>query len=286
MANPVPANEFDVQYQQILKKILKHGYEEMNERTGHVCKSLPGQTMQFDLEKGFPLLTLRKIPLKVFIAEQVWFLMGGRDLKFLQKFTKIWDDFAEENNCVESAYGYRWRKHFGRDQIAGLVQLLKNDPSSRHGVILMWDAADDGLANGTAKKNVPCPYTFTVQIIGGRLHLHLVIRSNDMMLGNPHDTAGFAFLAHVLAQKIGVGVGLLTISISNAHIYDIHFDQAQQIVDRECASGPIKFSCPVDAFDRAMSGDGPAETLVGEAWEQLKNEYHPQDSLGRMEIVL
>ncbi len=276
-------NEFDQQYSALLNEILEHGYEEKNIRTGHVCKSLPGMTMKYDLSKGFPLLTLRRIPLKVFIAEQIWFLMGNKNLRFLQTFTKIWDDFAEENNCVESAYGYRWRKHFGRDQIGGLVKLLKEDPTSRHGVILMWDPADDGLAGGTKKKNVPCPYTFTVQIIGGKLSLHLVIRSNDMMLGNPHDVAGFALLAYMLAQKLNVPVGHLTTSISNAHIYDIHFDQAKEICAREVDHKPIQFECPVNAFDRAEEGD---ELLVQEIFEQLKSQYTPQESVGKMSIVL
>ncbi len=276
-------NEFDEQYKRLLQMILEHGIEEKNERTGHICKSLPGMTMKFDVGAGFPLLTLRKIPLKVFIAEQMWFLMGQKNLAFLQRFTKIWDEFAEENNCVESAYGYRWRKHFGRDQIDGLVQLLEKDPSSRHGVILMWDPADDGLANGIKKKNVPCPYTFTVQIMGGRLCLHLIIRSNDMMLGNPHDVSGFAFLMHMLAQRLNVGLGSLTISISNAHIYDIHFDQAQAIVDREVTHEPIQFKCPDKAFERAEDGD---ETLVEEVFTELKNNIHPQESVGKMKIVL
>lgn len=276
-------NAFDVQYAEILKILLETGIEEKNERTGHVCKSLPGMTMKFNLSEGFPLLTLRKIPLKVFIAEQVWFLMGEQDLEWLQQFTKIWDDFAEENNCVESAYGFRWREHFGRDQIDGLVQLLKEDPTSRHGVILMWDAADDGLSSGTKKKNVPCPYTFTVQIIGGKLCLHLVLRSNDMMLGNPHDTSGFALLAHFLAEKLGVTPGWLTVSISNAHIYDIHFEKAQEIVNRTVTHKSIMFDCPKGAFDRAENGD---ETLVAEIFEQFKSLYDPQESVGKMNIVL
>lgn len=276
-------NQFDIQYQQLLSEIMTKGVEDKNERTGHVCKSIPGMTMRYDLSKGFPLLSLRRIPLKVFIAEQVWFLMAEKNLEWLQQFTKIWDDFAEENNCVEAAYGYRWRKHFGRDQIGGLVQLLTEDKTSRHGVILMWDPADDGLATGTKKKNVPCPYTFTVQVIGGKLCLHLVIRSNDMMLGNPHDVGGFALLAHILAQKIGVGVGTLTVSISNAHVYDIHFENAQTIIDRECTHEAIHFVCPENAFDRAEQGD---ETLVQEIFEQLKGLYSPQESLGRMNIVL
>ena len=103
---------------------------------------------------------------------------------------------------MASAYGYRWRTHFGRDQIGELIELLETDPTSRHGVILMWDPSDDGLAQGTKKKNIPCPYTFTVQIIGGRLHLHLILRSNDMMLGNPHDVSGFAILLHFLAYCV------------------------------------------------------------------------------------
>jgi len=276
-------NEFDEQYKRLLKTILDHGIEEKNERTGHVCKSLPGMTMKFNVGQGFPLLTLRKIPLKVFIAEQMWFLMGQKNLAFLQRFTKIWDEFAEENNCVESAYGYRWRKHFGRDQIEGLVQLLEKDPSSRHGVILMWDPADDGLANGIKKKNVPCPYTFTVQIMGGRLCLHLIIRSNDMMLGNPHDVSGFAFLMHMLAQRLNVGLGSLTISISNAHIYDIHFEQAQELVNREVTHEAIPFKCPENAFKRAEDGD---ETLVEEVFAELKSHIDPQESVGKMSIVL
>lgn len=276
-------NEFDAQYQKILRNILEHGFEEKNERTGHVCKSLPGQTMQFDLAKGFPLLSLRKIPLKVFIAEQIWFLMGEKEISWLQQFTRIWDDFTEEDNTLSSAYGYRWRKHFGRDQIDGLINLLQNDPTSRHGVIMMWDPADDGLANGTAKKNVPCPYSFTVQIIGGKLCLHLIIRSNDMILGNPHDTAGFALVAYFLAQKLGVSVGTMTVSISNAHIYDIHFENAEEICNRELLHEEISFSAPENAFDRAESGD---TELVQEVFESLKSQYFPQPSLGRMQIVL
>ena len=273
---------FDQQYQQILKNIMEHGFADKNERTGHICKSLPGQTMQFDLAEGFPLLTLRKIPLKLFVAEQVWFLTGAKKLDFLQKFTRIWDDFAEPDNTISSAYGFRWRKHFGRDQIGMLISLLQKDPTSRHGVVLMWDPADDGLG-GTAKKNVPCPYTFTVQIIGGKLCLHLIIRSNDMMLGNPHDVAGFALLAHIFAEKLKIPVGILTVSISNAHIYDIHFDQAKEIISREILHPQIKFNCPKNAFDRAEKGD---EELVQEIFRQLKDQYSPQESLGRMKIVL
>lgn len=274
---------FDHQYQHILKNILEKGFTEKNRRTGAVCHSLPGQTMQFDLEKGFPLLTLRKIPLKVFIAEQIWFLMGGKKLDFLQKFTKIWDDFAEKDNTIESAYGHRWRAHFGRDQISGLIELLEKDPSSRHGVVMMWDPADDGLSSGTKKKNVPCPFTFTVQIFENRLCLHLIIRSNDMMLGSPHDTAGFALLAYIFAEKLNVRPGIFTVSISNAHIYALHREKAEEIVGRTPNHALVPFTCPQNAFARAEKGD---EALVEEIFTLLKEKYAPQESLGRMKIVL
>lgn len=273
---------FDKQYQDILKNIMENGVEEKNERTGHFCKSLPGQTMQFNLSEGFPILTLRKIPLKLFVAEQIWFLTGEKDLTFLQNFTRIWDDFSEDDNTISSAYGFRWRKHFGRDQVGMLIDLLKKDHSSRHGVVLMWDPAGDGLG-GEAKKNVPCPYTFTVQIIGGKLCLHLIIRSNDMMLGNPHDVAGFSLLVYIFAEKLSVPVGTLTVSISNAHVYDTHFDQAREIISREISHNQIKFECPRNSFDRAEKGD---TELVQEIFQQLKSQYSPQESLGRMKIVL
>jgi thymidylate synthase len=278
-------NDFDLQYRQILQDILAHGFSEKNERTGEICHSLPGVTMRFDLLEGFPLLSLRKIPLKVFIAEQVWFLMGEKDISWLQQFTKIWDDFAEDRDGVqeiEAAYGYRWRRHFGRDQIDKLLNLLSQEPSSRHGVVMMWDPGDDGLG-GKLKKNVPCPFTFTAQILGGRLHLHLIIRSNDMMLGNPHDTAGFALLNYILAEKLGIDPGILTISISNAHIYDIHRLEAETLVSRECQQKAIKFMGPKNAFARAEKGD---ENLVEEIFQALKAEYVPQEGFGRMKIVL
>jgi thymidylate synthase len=103
-----------------------------------------------------------------------------------------------------------------------------------------------------------------------------------MMLGNPHDVAGFALLAHFLAQKVGARVGTLTISISNAHVYDIHFNQAKEIISREVTQEPINFICPRDAFDRAEEGD---EGLVEEIYQALNKNYAPQPPLEKMEIV-
>ncbi len=273
---------FDTIYQNIIKKIMEEGVEEMNERTGHTTKALPGITFQIDIEKeGFPILTLRKNPIKSPIAEQVWFLSGDKNTEFLRKYTKMWDEFIEPDGTITSAYGYRWKHHFKRDQLASLIELLKADPSSRHGVIITWDPNDDGHG-GTAKKNVPCPFAFTVNIIGGRLNLHNIIRSNDMMLGCPFDTFGFALLMCTLAQELNVRPGVYTHTISNAHIYDIHFDGARELVSRKNDHKNVFPVFPLDIFNRAQNKD---EILVNEIYESFAPFYQPGEPIEGLNIV-
>ncbi len=275
---------FDQIYQDLLRDILHDGVAETNVRTGHETKALPGKSFSIDLKRdGFPLLSLRKIPLKVFIAEQIWFVSGARRPDdFLRDFTKIWDDFTNPNDVVTVAYGYRWRRHFGRDQLGALVKLLEKDPSSRHGVVVTWDPSSDGLG-GTARGNVPCPYTFTVNIIGGRLNLHNIVRSNDVILGLPHDVAGFALLQATLAQRLGVEVGVYTHSVSNAHVYDIHYEAAAEMLERPTNQPRVDLELPHDAFARAESKD---PVLVQEIFDALKQQYRPDEPIKGLRIVL
>ncbi len=276
--------EFDKKYQKALSDIMENGIAETNQRTGHETKALPGLTFSIDLEKdGFPLMSLRKIPIRIFVAEQIWFLSGSRKPEdFLRNFTKIWDDFTNPNDVVTVAYGYRWRKHFGRDQIEKLIELLQKDPTSRHGVIIAWDPSSDGLG-GVVKKNVPCLFSFTVNIIGGRLHMHNIIRSNDMILGCPHDVAGFAFLQSILAQKLGVKPGVYTHTISNAHIYDIHYEAAKEIIRRTNDQKKIELHLPTESFERAEKKD---VSLAEEIINDLTNQYTPSDAIKGLGIVV
>ncbi len=281
-------SNFDQPYQQLLDKILTEGVEQQNERTGHKTLSLFGEQLTFDLAEGFPILTLRKIPLKIFIAEQIWFISGSnRPSDFLNQHTKIWDDFTEKDGTVAAAYGYRWRRHFGRDQLRQLIIHLREQPNSRQGVVMMWDPADDGLVGknciGTYKKNAPCPFCFVVNIINNKLNTHLIVRSNDMMLGSPHDIAGFALLSYILAAKIGCSPGKLVVSISNAHIYDIHYEAARKIVSREANHSLIKFSAKPEYFDRAEQQD---HQLVEEIYNSLAQQYQPQKPIKGLKIVL
>lgn len=280
--NGEDVTDFDKKYSSALERILQEGVEELNERTNHKTKSLPG--MHFIFSEGFPLLTLRRIPIKLFVAEQIWFLTGSRrPFEFVDKFTKIWRDFTNLNRVVSTAYGYRWRKHFGRDQINALIYLLEQEPSSRHGVVVAWDPSNDGLNPNLQKKNIPCPYSFTVNIIGGKLHFHNIVRSNDMILGFPHDVAGFALLQRILAARLGVATGQYSHSISNAHIYDIHYDVAEALIAREGQKQEIILQSEADWFMRAEAGD---ESLVDEIVTILENQYKPGNPINGMKIVI
>jgi len=275
---------FDKIYQNLVRDIMENGIVEFSERTGHETRVRVGYHFQFDIEKdGFPLLTLRKSPIKMFVAEQIWFLSGARKPEdFLRDYTKIWDDFTNPGDVVTVAYGYRWRKHFGRDQIALLVELLEKEPSSRQAVVVTWDPANDGLSL-VKKKNVPCPYTFTVNIVGGRLHMHNIIRSNDVMLGCPADVAGFALLQCMLAQRLGVKPGIYSHSISNAHIYDTHYDGAKELLSRANDHANVTLALPADSFRRAEKKDA---ALLEEIVENLTAQYNPMAPITGLKLIL
>lgn len=274
---------FDRLYLETLARIYREGETVRSERTGYATKAVPGVTYELYPAQGFPLLTVRKMFPKFFCAETVWFVSGQKHAGFLRQFTKGWDSFLEEDGTVETAYGYRWRHHFGRDQLLDLVEHLREEPSSRQGVVLMWDPRDDGL-RAPKKKNVPCPFTWTANIIGDKLNLHLVVRSNDMVLGNPNDTADFALLQAMLAQELDVAVGKLTVSISHAHIYENQFDAVEDILARDVASHPeIECRLPERSFRRALEAD---PTLVEELVEMFRSQYAPGAPMKKMEIAV
>lgn len=274
--------QFDRQYQAVLKEILENGTEQLHQRTNHKIISSPGLTLE--ITTGLPLLTLRQIPIKAFVAEQVWFLTGSnRPEPLLRRFTKIWDAFTEKDGTVAAAYGYRWRYHFGRDQISLIVKHLTKEPSSRQGVVMIWDPAEDSLESSNPKKNNPCPLGFVVNIIGGRLNLHLLIRSSDVILGLPHDVAGFALLQRLLVAKLNLKVGKMTVSLSHAHIYDVHYQAARELVNRDHDHAEIELQVGAEDFDRAEKGD---ESLIKEIVDNLLAQYHPLLALKLAPVVV
>ncbi len=275
--------KFDQIYQDILRNIVKNGIRETSTLQKVETCSLPGIHFTHDIEKdGFPILTLRKVPVKMFIAEQIWFLSGARKPEdFLRDYTKIWDIFTNPNDVVTVAYGYRWRKHFGRDQIKCLVDLLKKEPLSRHGVVVAWDPGADGLSL-IKRSNVPCPFSFTVNIIGGRLNLHNIVRSNDFYLGVPTDVAGFALLQCILAQKLGVKPGIYSHSISNAHIYENQYEASEELLKRKNDHKKIVLTLPKNSFERAEKKD---KKLADEIIADVEKQYNPGEAIKGIKIT-
>lgn len=270
--------KFDSDYQQALKLIVKDGPLELNQRTGHGVRAVAGVTIRTDLEDdGFPLLSLRKMPMS-FIPEVMWMLSGQKDATWLSGYTKIWDAFKDDDGTVATAYGFRWRNAFGVDQIDEVVRKLSEDPSSRHGVVQIWDARVDLTV---PQKNVPCPVMFTVNIIQGRLNLHLVIRSNDMVLGHPTDVAGFALLTHLLAQRLNVMPGVMTTSISNAHVYENQMEAVNELIIRETLTKEVRLILPEDAYSRACGLD---PELIGELKAAFKG-YIPEAAIKNIPIA-
>jgi len=272
-------NKIDILYQNALKQIMNQGLENDDKRLFHrdklqnksKTKALPGMLFEIDLEKdGLPILSLRKIPVKLFVAESIWFLVGHNKTEpFFKKYSKIWESFTEEDGTVTS-YGYRWRKHFGRDQILGALEMLKKDPTSRHGVVITWDPATDSLLNGVKRLNVPCQIGFMLNIIDNKLNFHSIWRSVDMILGFPHDIAGNSILAHIFAAYLGVKVEKYFHYIANAHIYNIHYDIAEELINRKTKQGKIKLKAESEWFDRASNGD---HDLVSEIMEIINSQY-------------
>ena len=280
---------FDIQYQQVLKDVIETGAEEKNKRTGVVIKALPGKTITVPPEAGFPALTLRKMSIPVMVAEPLWFLTGSRRPdEFLNHFTKMWDDFENIDGSVTAAYGYRWRHHYGRDQIELLIRMLEDDKTSRHGVVITWDPASDGLG-GISKKNVPCPYTFVVNIIDNKLNMHNVIRSQDLIPGCPFDATTFSLLQRLFAARLGVEVGTYSHWLAHAHVYAPHYEIAQELLSRTNDHKPMQFKLKRKHFDTAMAGLEDIDALVEVAKEIIdiiKPVYNPLPPIKGIPIIL
>ena len=148
--------------------------------------------------------------------------------------------------------------------------------------MITWDPNTDGLASAK-KKNVPCVPMFTVNIVGNKFNLHFVFRSNDVMLGLPHDIAGFALLQMILAQKLGIEAGALHYSGSHCHIYENHYQQAEEISQRSNEHLPVLLKLPENSFDLAIAKD---EELVKEISQILESQYQPMSKVKRMKIAL
>ena len=221
------------QYLTLMKQIIDHGVEQMD-RTGTGTRSLFGAQLRFDLAKGFPLLTTKKLHLRSIIVELLWFLRGDTNVRWLQeRRVNIWNEWANEAGELGPVYGKQWRdweaadgRHI--DQIAGLIALIRRDPASRRQIVTAWNPGElDRMALA------PCHCLFQTQVAGGRLNLQLYQRSGDFFLGVPFNIASYALLTHMLARECGLQPGVFVWTGGDVHLYANHLDQARLQLSRE-----------------------------------------------------
>ncbi len=221
------------QYLDLCRRVMNEGVMK-TDRTGTGTKSVFGHQMRFDLQDGFPLLTTKKLHLKSIIYELLWFLRGDTNVHYLQEHgVRIWNEWADEDGELGPVYGHQWRSwpdYQGGtiDQIANVVELIKNHPDSRRMIVSAWNVAEvDSMALP------PCHTLFQFYVADDTLSLQLYQRSADIFLGVPFNIASYALLLQMMAQVTGLQPGTFVHTFGDAHIYTNHFDQVQLQLTRE-----------------------------------------------------
>jgi len=220
-------------YLDLLRHILSNGHMK-EDRTGTGTISTFGYQMRFDLSKGFPLLTTKKVHLKSIIYELLWFLKGDTNVHYLQEHgVRIWNEWADPDGSLGHIYGYQWRSwpdYEGGfiDQISEAVKTITENPDSRRIIVNAWNVAD--LKNMNLP---PCHAFFQFYVSGGKLSLQLYQRSADCFLGVPFNIASYSLLCMMMAQVCGLQPGEFIHTLGDAHIYTNHLEQVREQLSRE-----------------------------------------------------
>lgn len=239
------------EYLDLLRRIRAEGTYR-GDRTGTGTYSVFGHQMRFDLAKGFPLVTTKKLHLKSIIHELLWFVAGDTNIKYLKdNGVSIWDEWADDNGDLGPVYGHQWRSWptpSGEtvDQITNLVEQIKNNPNSRRLIVSAWNVADvDHMALP------PCHCLFQFYVADGKLSCQLYQRSADVFLGVPFNIASYALLTHMMAQACGLKVGDFVHTLGDAHLYSNHIEQTDLQLSRSPLPLPtLKLNPDVkDLFD-------------------------------------
>ncbi len=204
------------------------------DRTGTGTVSVFGYQMRFDLSEGFPLVTTKKLHLRSIIHELLWFLTGDSNIRYLKENgVSIWDDWADENGDLGPVYGVQWRSWPAADgssvdQIARIMQQLRESPDSRRIMLSAWNVAE--IENMALP---PCHCLFQFYVADGKLSCQLYQRSCDIFLGVPFNIASYALLTHMLAQQADLAVGDFVWTGGDCHLYSNHLQQADEQLSRE-----------------------------------------------------
>jgi thymidylate synthase len=220
------------QYLDLLRHIMDNGTHK-TDRTGTGTQSCFGYQMRFDLQKGFPLVTTKKVHLKSIIYELLWFLKGETNIAWLKEHgVKIWDEWADENGDLGPVYGKQWRSWEGKDgkvvdQVSDLIEQIKKNPDSRRLIISAWNVAD--LPEMAL---MPCHNMFQFYVADGKLSCQLYQRSADVFLGVPFNIASYALLTMMIAQVCDLEPGEFVHTFGDVHIYSNHMEQVNLQLSR------------------------------------------------------
>ena len=231
------------QYHKLLNHILENGVQK-GDRTGTGTISTFGYQMRFDLSKGFPMLTTKKLHLKSIIHELLWFIKGETNIKYLNdNNVKIWDSWADENGNLGPVYGHQWRNwnSDGIDQISTLIDQIKNNPNSRRMIVSAWNPSVLPDTSKSFSENVsdnkaalpPCHAFFQFYVSDGKLSCQLYQRSADTFLGVPFNIASYALFTIMIAQVTDLEVGDFIHTFGDVHLYNNHIEQAKEQLSRE-----------------------------------------------------
>ncbi len=241
----------DLQYTALLRDILENGNRK-SDRTGTGTLSVFGRSLRHDLRSGFPLLTTKRLHVKSILYELLWFLRGDTNLRFLTDHgVTIWNEWATPEGELGPVYGAQWRRWRGADgrefdQVTALIEGLRRKPDSRRHLISAWNVAylpDESLApeaNAAAGRMAlpPCHVMYQFYVSAGRLSCMLTMRSVDVFLGLPYNSASTAFLTSMIAQQCDLEPGEIVLSLGDAHLYSNHLEQARLQAARQPRSAP------------------------------------------------
>lgn len=226
-------------YLDMMRRILDEGTDR-SDRTGTGTRSLFGTQMRFDLSKGFPLLTTKKVYLRSIIYELLWFLRGDTNINYLHEHNvHIWDEWADKDGNLGPVYGKQWRSWQcadGRviDQVSKAVELIKHHPDSRRIIVNAWNVADvDSMALP------PCHTMFQFYVANGKLSCQLYQRSADFFLGVPFNIASYALLTMMMAKECDLQPGDFIWTGGDTHLYHNHFEQAREQLSRTPRALPV-----------------------------------------------
>ncbi|MET3453323.1 thymidylate synthase [Curtobacterium pusillum] len=236
-------------YEDLLRRVLTEGTPK-GDRTGTGTRSLFGAQLRYDLAKGFPLVTTKRVHFKSVAYELLWFLRGDGNARWLQEHgVRIWNEWADEDGDLGPVYGVQWRswptpsgEHV--DQIAQVIEQIRTNPDSRRLIVSAWNVADI-----PEMALAPCHAFFQFYVNDGKLSCQLYQRSADMFLGVPFNIASYALLTHMIAAQTGLEVGEFVWTGGDCHVYDNHVEQVEEQLSRTGYALPTLELAPRDSID-------------------------------------